>query len=338
MVRALYNKALVLGKLGRHDDALEAIETAAFLQPTPLALFRKGMILIDLERCDEALELFDRLVEIAPDVAVFYHRARIFHAREEHAKAVADLTEALRHEPHDDAALLLRARCYEAMEQYDKAFGDFAQALYFMPDHIGALHGRASLYFERQQFELAIKDETRALSRNPDFQQGYVLRSRSWAGLAEEAKRSKTGVPVSVPELAEGKFFVADRCWRNVFADLDRALELDSGDLTARWHRGFFAHRTDAFEKAVEDFTVFLQAAPDDPSALYWRGWARICLGDDELALLDFDRLIAVDPMNWTNFYARSRVKKNLGFLADAEQDFQKATELRGDEKEMEWQ
>ncbi len=332
-----YNyRALILGFLNRYAEALDSIGTGLQIQNSPVLLFRKAMLLLDMERYEEALVYFDQVAAAAPDVAVHYHRARLFHLQGEYAQAVLDLTEALRLAPHDDATLLLRARCYVDMKQYDKALGDFAQVLYYMPDHVGALHGRAKQYFDREQFELAVKDETQALKRSPDFQPGLALRGRAWGGLAQDArqaeKRGEPGIPVSFPELAEGKFYDAEQCWKNAFADFDLSIELEPGDLGVRWDRGYFAHRRKDYDKCIEDFTIFLDEVPDAPGALYWRGWAWLELGEYEKALVDFDRLIEVEPEDAANYYARGMAKYFLNRSAEAEQDLRKAEELHADD------
>ena len=67
-VKALYNKGLSLGSLGRYQDAIQYFDKVLKIQPNNVkALYNKGLSLGSLGRYQDAIQYFDKVLEINPN-------------------------------------------------------------------------------------------------------------------------------------------------------------------------------------------------------------------------------------------------------------------------------
>jgi WD40 repeat protein/Flp pilus assembly protein TadD len=82
----------------------------------------------------------------------------------------------------------------------------------------------------------------------------------------------------------------------------------------------------------VERLTSVLAKQPKDVTALWQRARAYIALGQEEEAIADCDRALAIDPENQHPYFWRARANLNLNRCADALADFRKSHTRRADD------
>ena len=77
-VNTVFYKGIVLGKMKKHEEALNCFENISRKHPKHLdAFFHKGIELAELGKHDKALEIFDKILQIHGDnVNVIYAMAR----------------------------------------------------------------------------------------------------------------------------------------------------------------------------------------------------------------------------------------------------------------------
>jgi tetratricopeptide (TPR) repeat protein len=143
------------------------------------------------------------------------------------ARAVEDLTEALRLEPQSADLLADRALAYRVRKDFDLALDDCNEALKQEPRHAGALNVRGCVHSDQGQFDEAIKDFRRAVQLDPRSAQFQANRAFAYVGKRE--------------------FDQAIRCY-------DEALRLSPG--VAEWHyrRGLALEQRGELPRAEEDF------------------------------------------------------------------------------------
>ena len=75
---AAFYRGIVLGKLDRHEEALNCFENIYKKHPKHMdAFFHKGIEMAELGKHEKALEIFDKLLQIHKDnVNVIYAKAR----------------------------------------------------------------------------------------------------------------------------------------------------------------------------------------------------------------------------------------------------------------------
>ena len=86
---------------------------------------------------------------------------------------------------------------------------------------------------------------------------------------------------------------------------------------------------TDLLDQAIENMDIAVEAAPDDLTALSYRGTALCHAEKPEAANEDFTRVIALHPENAHARFMRGAISMGNGALADAKEDFEIALENR---------
>ncbi len=140
----VYNRACMLAKLNRADEALAAFDAAISLKPDYAeAIFNRGSLLASLSRYAEALSSFDRVAALSPAIpAVWSHRARILCALGRYGEAIASCDRALALKPSDSEARDIRAAALAAWPSLTKFENDAA-----MGDHGAALRTALTILY-----------------------------------------------------------------------------------------------------------------------------------------------------------------------------------------------
>lgn len=203
--QAFLNHAVMLRELGRHDQALTAIDQALALKPDhPEAWISRGTALRELGRPAEALASLDRAIALKPAAAETHGaRGNALNDLDRHAEAIEsyehaialrpDYVEALSNQSvalhglgrHDDALALAdralairpdyaeghgaRASVLYGMRRLEDALEAYDQAVALRPDDPGAWSNRGVVLFELRRFDEAMASYDRAIALRPDF-------------------------------------------------------------------------------------------------------------------------------------------------------------------------
>ncbi len=110
-----------------------------------------------------ALNFFNNEVRRNPSTQAYAIRGKIWHAKHEHDKALADWQEAIRRDPSDPLAYVERGAAWFDEKQYEKAIADCNEAVRVDPK-CGAAYGiRGSAWWAKEEFSEATYDYIEAL-------------------------------------------------------------------------------------------------------------------------------------------------------------------------------
>ncbi len=119
------------------------------------------------------------------------------------------------------------------------------------------------------------------------------------------------------------------RDWAGALQRIDRALSIDAQDKRFLVYRAqclmALGRRPEAFAAAqsAERYAAADGALSDAAGTLYSAG------GDQERALAAYDRAVALEPLNPRFLYNRASVRRFLGLLAGAEEDYDRVIALQ---------
>ncbi len=173
--------------------------------------------------------------------------------------------------------------------------------------HLTALSGMLRLYV--RDLEGAMQDLDRAISAAPDFAWAYIWRFSCRTIHARQRR--------SLVEMA------------GVFADLDKALELDPRNVHALALRAELKHDRDQREEALSDVVSILKIDSSCAWAYAERGEILTEMERLPEALRDFDQLISWYPKQPWPYALRGRALANSGRLKQSLPDLDKALMMR---------
>jgi tetratricopeptide (TPR) repeat protein len=98
------------------------------------------------------------------DWVAYCNRGECYGKKGEHAKAIADFTEAIRLDPKNADVYTKRGSCQVAKGEYGKAIADFTEAIRLDPKNADNYRGRGSCYAKKGHYAKAIADFIRRLT------------------------------------------------------------------------------------------------------------------------------------------------------------------------------
>ena len=155
--------------LGRRQEALRDYEAALAVEPrNASAHHNRGVVLEKLGRLEDAVEAFDTAVDCGMPPDAEYHHARGTNARHrgDHATAVAAFSAALKLDPRHRTARANRAYARRKLGDFVGARRDYGKALADAPT-AKLYNARAYCSAKLEKFDAAVADYTEALRLDP---------------------------------------------------------------------------------------------------------------------------------------------------------------------------
>jgi tetratricopeptide (TPR) repeat protein len=178
----------LLRRFGRLEEALAAYETAIRTSPPyPEPHHARADLLLELGREDDALAGFSYVLELDPALSdARLARAGLLFDAGELAAARRDVEAGLALDPAAAALHALRGSITQAQERFDEAHEAYAEALRLDPTLAAVWSNRASLWYEQGDVDRAIEDLVRAveLDDDPDIRANLELARRARLELA----------------------------------------------------------------------------------------------------------------------------------------------------------
>jgi tetratricopeptide (TPR) repeat protein len=247
---------------GTSEDTYQAIANyreAIRLQPPPSVLAIMAYHNREHVYHDEPLAIADYSVEISlypQSFLPWQYRGSAFIETGEYARAVVDLTQAIKLAPGEDWSYLRRATAHQKGREYDEAIKDYTVGLKVAdknknttPAYLAQFYrGRGDSYDAVGDVANALADYDRAIRLEPDNADGW--NERCWA-------RARQGQ------------------LRDALTDCNQAIQLKPDYALALDSRGLVYLKMGDFDKSIGDYDAAIKAMPRLASSLYGRGVAK---------------------------------------------------------------
>jgi tetratricopeptide (TPR) repeat protein len=149
-------------------------------------------------------------------------------------KALADLDEAIRLDPHLAAAFEQRGYIAYGNKVYDKSLADLNEAIRLDPRIRWPYHVRGWIWYRKKDYDKALADYEEALRIDPAEAVFYrdrgnvaLMRKQYDRALADYSKATHLNATYSVPFLQRGKVWVQMKQWGKALADFNEVVRLD---------------------------------------------------------------------------------------------------------------
>ena len=176
-----------------------------------------------------------------PELAKIYAtRGSIYYFKKnDHDKAIADYSEAIRLAPKLTKAYLDRAYAYDnGKKDFDRAIADYDSVIRLDPNNAEAFAKRASSYSSKKQYDLAIADLNQAIRLAPKDSSHFFYRGMVYY------------------------YHKAD--YDRAIADFNEAIRLTPDRATYVASRGESYEKKGEFDRALADYRMALSIQPDN--------------------------------------------------------------------------
>jgi Flp pilus assembly protein TadD len=138
--RGHFSLGVVLGKMGRLDEAIKEFQTSLNLEPNQIKIhLNLGIIYASQGKVDDALKEYETALTIDPkDPAAHYNLAVLFAQIQRLDDAVTEFQTALESNPYDASAHNNLGVVFARQGRLNEAMREFKAALEIEPDHINA--------------------------------------------------------------------------------------------------------------------------------------------------------------------------------------------------------
>ncbi|MGE3820830.1 MAG: tetratricopeptide repeat protein, partial [Isosphaeraceae bacterium] len=320
--RALRNRATVLIRQEKFEDALADVDAAIRLAPSDGELrYVKGNVYAFWERPREAILEYAEALRIDPKLVFAQNNRAVMLGRLGRLEeAIEDYRAVLEAAPNHPDALVSIANCYARMGQRDRAPSRLRQALNVVaevldrdPRNVDALLLRGKLHGDLGKYQDGIGPDVDLVQSEADLSEVIRLAPNEPDGYRSRGKTRHTS-----------------RNWKGAIEDWNRYLKLvpDARDAADIANDLSTAHlELGEIDKAIEELN---KAKRGGVSPSYFSNLGNVYLKEGALdrAVVEFDRAIRTDPRHTRAWALRGQARLRQGRFAEAVADLDRALEL----------
>jgi tetratricopeptide (TPR) repeat protein len=299
-------------QLNEFDAARADFQKALELNPTPEARHvlyaNRAVLWFQQGKFAEAEADLRQAIELRPqEYQAYVTLAQVLQRQDKWAEAIAQIDRAIAVEPKLAFLYRLRGRLRAECPAHDlaAALGDYEKAIQVekptAPASVRARDQaeRGRILHRRQEFAAAVAAYDAALQIEPGYANAYLGRAEAQLQLRHYAEAARSlGDYLKAGGRPREEIY---RARARAYAELGK------------------------YREAVADYTLALQAKPDEPALRAARGWAYLACRAYDLALADFDEAVRLDGKNAEVYTGRGFARANCGQCREAIRDAEEA-------------
>lgn len=284
--------------LKEYDAALDAYKQVLDSDPNnPRVLIARGTLYLEMNQPDSALADFQLAskAERGNLEAMFgLGKALVTLGRAE--EGITPLTHVITADPKNAEAFRLRGTGYAGQFKTKKAIEDLQQAIALNPDDYESYATLGIVHLRAEEFQDAVDQFTKAIEHykpkagqeDVPYLQGYLTLATAYTELGKNSKDEA----------------VSKAAYKSAVAECEKVLtQLDAKNPThaqaraaAIYSRGVAERMQGELVPAIKSFTEALELNPELGDAYFRRGICFHKLGEDKMAILDFERAAHIPP------------------------------------------
>jgi tetratricopeptide (TPR) repeat protein len=238
------------------------------------ALEEAGDACLSRQELDAAIKYYSGAIDAQPRAELYLKRGVTWSNRyynlgksaEDLRNAVKDYTKAVEINPQYGEAFFQRAGLWREWGLDDKAINDLSRSIELNEKRDSALFSRALAHRRLGRFTQAIADLNKSI----------------------ELKGDLPGAAITY--IARGEVYVELGDLESAIADFSRVIEAEPRYPGPYLHRARAWRAKGDLRQAIGEYTLFIERLPSNGEAYTERGYCHANLGNEELAVRDFER------------------------------------------------
>ncbi len=297
--------------------------------------YRAGEEFFEKREYENAIKQFSRALAMDPD----YERAYILrahaHARlGDYAHAATDYDRAIGYNGKDAELYYLSGNAHFREDRYTVALTRLDRAIEMKWNYLEAYQVRSLVYLKLERYQEALEDIRKYLGMQED-ETGYYYLARVYEKLQmyDEAEKAYARSIEMNRQIAETHFALAGLLFkREKYSQANEAvtemLRWDPGNLEGMLLQSRIHAAARNFPKAIEVLSLASIEYPDEPRIYLARGNHYALMHQEAFAIIDYTKVIALDPHLAEAFYLRAQAYEAIGDDEKARKDYEKLLEM----------
>lgn len=343
MALAYDNRGLIYLATGDYNRAIADFNQTLKLLPAADhasdSIHADGSQVGTLKLSDSGVSVVNFAFSEVSDYLIYNNLGTAYYAKNDFARALEALNQAIKLQPDRAFAYFNRASVYFSQKNYDYALADLNQTIKLQPALALAYLKRASVYYiGKGDSDRALADLNQAIKLQPSSALLHTMRGEIYSDISDydRALLNYDQALKLQPNDAEiyhdrGLTYAKKRNYDHAIADYNRALKLKPGYAKAYNSRGVSYKRKGDFDRAIADYNQAIKLEPDDAGAYNNRGFAYAEKGDYDRALTDINQALKLSPNEATIYDSRGFAYAGKGNYGRAIADYNQALRLKPD-------
>ena len=289
LAEAYLNRGMVKSSLRKYKEAITDYDVAIELSPdSAFAYCNRATANISLKNYEQAEKDCDTAIEINPDIIIAYsNRAFAKVSLNKYQEALNDANIVLEKRPDSTDAFRLYLMCSatkSALGDHDGAYEDINKVITHNPEFAEGYVLRSYIKNELKDFQGAIADTEKTLRLKPNSEMGFVGRATAYIAYGKS-------------KVEEEDYRTAEEFYNKALDDIKKAIHLNPKSYSTLSCRGKVhyllgeskvvqgdnAEAKKLFNVALIDYTNSIRQNPRNASPYNERGWVRYNLGNFEV-------------------------------------------------------
>jgi tetratricopeptide (TPR) repeat protein/CHAT domain-containing protein len=322
-------RGIVLGKLGRYEEAVDSYKQAIEFDLTnPDILYYQGLAFVALGQRQEAIAAFEQSLKMKPDYyAVWREQAFLLFTLGHLEQAVEAWDKALGIKQDDPRSWYKRGVALSCLNRPEESIDSYTKALELSADYRQAQRNRDLLLRNLKIIEFQLEDHTTWLNR------GIELCDTKAYEDALECCRIALKLKEDYPEAwyYQGLSLCKLGRYQEAVDSCEQALNIKP-DHQESWHRrGISLMKMGNYEEAVTSFDKALSLKPNFYDILHDRGISLSMLGRYDEAMASYDCALEIQPNSYVILYDRGVLLSTLGREEEAISNYNQAISINPD-------
>ncbi|MBC8342908.1 MAG: tetratricopeptide repeat protein [Bacteroidetes bacterium] len=281
----------------------------------------------------------EQIIENPDDDDLYYRRAKLYRAIEKPLLAIADMEKAIEFEPEIYEYQNILGDIFFNVTNIQGAIEAYSRSTELNPNDDYAFLELGKIYLYRAEPEIAITYLNEALKISKYNPETYSNKALYYLQMKD------TNKAISFLETAVN----VDPDYLNAYIDLgylysiqqdnrallffENALRIDPQNTQVLYNRGKFKQDMGDFELAVADYQMILAVHPDHKSANYNLGFINYLMGNYEQAIQFFSTAVLKDPNYSVAYYGLGLCYKEMANFEMAKENFNKVLLLEPEDE-----
>ena len=313
---------------GQYNKAIADFDKAIRINPKYVnAYINRGHVFSNKKQYDRALINYNKAIRLDPKQANAYSSRAVIHSfKGEYNKAIIDLDQAIRLDSKNAKFYSDRGYIYVKKKFFKKAIAEYKQAIRLNPKSTVFYNDRGYSYNQLGLYDKAIADFDKANSLDPEYANPYNHRGYAFnqKGLFQKAIKDLNKAISLKPKYASA---YNRRAWSNY-----KLGKLDQAQLDAKQAIQLDPKSKD-YKKTLDDIlsskVAEKKVRPKSLTLTYInRGNSNSTKGLYDLAIMDYNKAIRLDPKNSDAYNNRANAYAFKGLYDQAIKDYNEAIRL----------